>query len=62
VHAPCEDKSDDVRDSFYEEQRSVFDQSRRYDVKMLGDFSSKVHREDMLKPTIGNESSHEVIS
>jgi hypothetical protein len=26
VHAPCEDKSDDVKDSFYEELACVFDQ------------------------------------
>jgi hypothetical protein len=26
VHAPCEDKNDDVKDSFYEELGYVFDQ------------------------------------
>jgi exonuclease III len=29
VHAPCEDKSDDVKDSFYEELGRVFDQFPR---------------------------------
>jgi exonuclease III len=59
VHAPCKDKSDDVKDSFYEELRRVFDQFPRYDMNiLLGDFNAKVGREDIFKPTIGNENSH----
>jgi hypothetical protein len=27
---------------------------------LLGDFDAKVGREDIFKPTIGNESSHEI--
>jgi hypothetical protein len=27
---------------------------------MLGDFNTKVGREDIFKPTTGNESSHEI--
>jgi hypothetical protein len=61
VHAPCEDKSDDVKDSFYEKLRRVFNQFPRYDMKILFcDFNVKVGREDIFKPTIGNESSHEI--
>jgi hypothetical protein len=61
VHAPCEDTSDDIKDSFYEELRRVIDQIPRYDMKiLLGKFNAKVGREDIFKPTIGNESSHEV--
>jgi exonuclease III len=61
VHAPCEDMSDDIKDSFYEELGCVFDQFPRYDMKiLLGDFNAKVGREDIFKPTIGNESSHEI--
>jgi exonuclease III len=60
VHAPCEDTRDDIKDSFCEELGRVFDQFRRYDIKiLLGDFNAKVGREDIFKPTIGNESSHE---
>jgi hypothetical protein len=36
LHAPCEDKSDDVKDSFYEEVGYVFDQFPRYDMKTFG--------------------------
>jgi exonuclease III len=61
VHAPCEDKSDDVKDSFYEELARVFDQFPRYDMKiLLGDFNAKVGREDIFNPTVGNENSHEI--
>jgi hypothetical protein len=61
VHAPCEDTSDDIKDSFYEELGRVFDQFPRYDMKiLLGDFNAKVGRKDIFKPTIGNESSHEI--
>jgi hypothetical protein len=61
VHAPCEDTSDDIKDSFYEELGRVFDQFPRYDMKnLLGDFNAKVGREDIFKPTIGNESSYEI--
>jgi hypothetical protein len=39
----------------------IFDHFPRYDIKiLLGDFNAKVGREDMFKPTIGNESSHEI--
>jgi hypothetical protein len=61
VHAPTEDKTDDVKDSFYEELERVFDKFPKYHMKiLLGDFNSKVGREDILKPTIGNESLHEI--
>jgi exonuclease III len=61
VNAPCEDKGDDVMDSFYEELGRVFDQFPRYDMKiLLGDFNAKVCRENIFKPTIGNESLLEI--
>jgi hypothetical protein len=33
VHVPCEDKSDGVKDSFYEELKCVSNQVARYDIK-----------------------------
>jgi hypothetical protein len=60
-HAPAEDNIDDVKDSFYEELEHVFDRFPKYHIKiLLGDFSAKVGREDIFKPTIGNESLHKV--
>jgi hypothetical protein len=61
VHASCEDKGDDVQDSFYGELGRVFDQFPGYDMKiLLGDFSAKAGRENIFKPTIGNECLHEI--
>jgi exonuclease III len=61
VHAPTEDKTDDVKDSFYEELERVFHKFPKYHMNiLLGDFNAKVGREDIFKPTIGNESLHEI--
>jgi hypothetical protein len=58
VHAPTEDKDDDMKDSFYEELEQVFDQFPRYHTKiLLGDFNAKIEREGIFKPIIGNEST-----
>jgi exonuclease III len=63
VHAPWEDRSDDAEDSFYEELGHVIDQFPRYSMKIvLGDLNAKVGRENIFKPTIGNESLHEIIN
>jgi hypothetical protein len=60
VHAPTKVKCDDIKDSSYEELEGVFDQFPKYYMKiLLGYFNAKVGREDIFKPTIGNESLHE---
>ena len=60
VHAPSEEKSDSSKDSFYEELEQVLDHFPKYDMKiLLGDFNAKVGRENIFKPTIGNESLHQ---
>jgi hypothetical protein len=57
VHAPTEDKTDDVKDSVYEELERVFDKFPKYHMKiLLGNFNAKVGREGIFKLTIGNES------
>jgi hypothetical protein len=57
VHAPTEDKTDEVKDSFYEELERVFDKFPKYHMKtLLGNLNAKVGRQDIFKPTIGNES------
>jgi hypothetical protein len=59
VRAPTEDKTDDVKDSFYKEMERVFDKFPKYHMKILfGNFSAKVGKEDIFKTTIGNESLH----
>jgi hypothetical protein len=54
-------KSDDTKDSCYEEIGRVFDEFPRCYVKiLLGDFVAKVGMENIFKPKIWNESSHEI--
>jgi hypothetical protein len=61
VHAPTGDKTDEVNDSFYEELVRVLDTFPKYHMKILfGDFNVKLDREYIVKPTIGNESVHEI--
>jgi endonuclease/exonuclease/phosphatase family metal-dependent hydrolase len=61
VHAKTEDKTDDVKHSFYEELERVFYKFHKHLMKILfGDFNDKVGKEDIFKPTIGNESLHEI--
>jgi hypothetical protein len=61
VHAPTEDKTDDVKDRFYEELERVFDIFSKYHKKiLLGDFNTKVGKENIFKSTTGNESLHEI--
>jgi hypothetical protein len=56
-----EDKTDDVKDSFYEELERVFDKFPKYHMEiLLGDFNAKVGRVDSFKSTIGNESLDEI--
>jgi hypothetical protein len=60
VHAPRQEKSDESKDGFYEELEQVFYHFPKYHMKiLLGDFNAKVGRENIFKPTIGNESLHQ---
>ena len=60
MHAPSEEKSDESKDRYYEELEQVFDHFPKYHMQiLLGDFNAKVGRENIFKPTIGNESLHQ---
>jgi endonuclease/exonuclease/phosphatase family metal-dependent hydrolase len=60
LHAPTEDKADEVKYSFYEELERLIDKFPKYHMKiLLGDFNANVGKEDIFKPTVGNESLHE---
>jgi hypothetical protein len=61
VRPPTENKIDYLKDRFYKELEHVFDKFPKNHMKIfLGDFSAKVDKEDIFKPTIGNESLHEI--
>jgi hypothetical protein len=50
-----------VKDNFYGELERIFHKFLKYHMKiLLGDLKAKVSREDISKPTIGNESLHEI--
>jgi exonuclease III len=60
MYAPSEDKSDDSKDSFYEEFGQVYDHFPKYHMKiLLGDFKEKVGRQNIFIPKIGNDSLHQ---
>jgi hypothetical protein len=61
VLASTENKID-TKDRFYGEVERVFNKFPKYHTKILfADFNAKLVREDIFKPTIGNESLHEII-
>ena len=60
MHAPNEEKSDESKDSVYQELEQVFDHFPKYHMKnLLGYFKAKAEREKIFKPTIGDESLHQ---
>ena len=60
VHVPTEEKTDDSKDSFYEELEQVFDYFPKYNMKiLLGDSNAKLGGGDIFRQTVWNESLHE---
>ena len=60
ITSTSEEKSDTSKDSFYAELEQVFNHLPKYHMKiLLGDFNAKVGRENIFKPTIGQESLHQ---
>ena len=59
VYVPSVEKSNDSKNSFYEEMEQGFDHFPTYHMKISLDFNAKVGRENIFKPTSGNESLHQ---
>jgi hypothetical protein len=59
VHDPSEGKSGDSKDSFYDELERKFYHFSKYLMKIVLDFIANLERENILKPTIRNESLHQ---
>jgi hypothetical protein len=54
VHVPTEDKIDDVKDSFFGELETVFNNFPKYHMKiLLGNFNAKLGRVDILNRQLG---------
>ena len=60
MHAPSEEKTDDSKHCFYVELEEIYHNIHKYDMKTLtGAFNVKNGREDIFKPTNGNEILHQ---
>jgi hypothetical protein len=55
-----EDKTDDVKNSFYEELERVFDKFPKCKTKILLDSDAEIRKENIFKPTIGSENLHKI--
>jgi hypothetical protein len=61
VHAPTENKIDDMKDRFHEELEHVFDKFPKCHTHiLLRDINVIIGMEDIFKPTIGNASLHKI--
>ena len=60
VHAPKNDKSEEVKNEFYDNLEQVVDKLNNYEIKiLLGDCNAKIGKEPIFNPTVGLESLHE---
>ena len=58
VHPPINEKTEEIKE-FYNLLEQNINQIANSDIKIiLWDFNAKVGKEDIYKPTIGNESLH----
>ena len=59
VHAPTNEKMEEVKEEFYNLLEQNINQITNSDIKIiLGNINAKVGKEDIYKPTIGHESLH----
>ena len=62
VHAPSEEKSEELRDSFYEELEELFDHFPKYHTKiLLGDFNANVGSEDISSQRLDRRVSTSLV-
>jgi len=59
VHAPTNEKTEEIKEEFYKLLEQNISQIARSDIKItLGDFNAKVGKEIIYKSSIGNEGLH----
>jgi hypothetical protein len=56
IHAPKEDKIDDIKDSLYEEIEHVFDKFPKLNENFIRDFNAQ----DIFKPTTGSNNLYKI--
>ena len=63
VHAPTNEKREEIKEEFYSLLEQNINQIATSDIKkILGDFNAKVGKENIYKPTISNESLYNEIN
>ena len=59
VHAPTNEKMEEIKEEFYKLLEQNINQISRSHIKIiLGDITAKVGKENIYKPTIGNDNLH----
>ena len=59
VHAPTNKKTEEIKEDFYNLLEQTISQIPSSDIQItLEDFNAKVGKQNIYKPTIGNESLH----
>lgn len=59
LHAPTEEKEEDIKDEFYEQLSKEYEKLPKYDVKIiLGDANAKIGKEEIYWSTVGKHSKH----
>jgi hypothetical protein len=53
VHAPTEDKIDDIKGRFYEELEHIFINFPKYHMKIVGGFQCQSSRDEILNQQLG---------
>jgi Reverse transcriptase (RNA-dependent DNA polymerase) len=60
IHAPTEEKEDEIKDEFYEQLEEIFDRIPNNNIKLImGDANAKVGNEEIFKSITGGESKHD---
>jgi hypothetical protein len=61
IHAPTEDKEDDVKEQFYEELQRTHDRVPKHDVTIiLGDMNAKLEKEKPFSQIVGCHTLHDI--
>ena len=59
IHAPTEDKEEEIKEQFYEELQRIQDRVPKHDITIImGDMNAKLGKEEVFNQAIGCHSLH----
>ena len=59
IHAPKEDKEEEIKEQFYEELQRIQDRVPKHDITIImGDMNAKLGKEEVFSQVIGRHSLH----